>query len=55
MQMQMNWPVSRWYEFLLKGIPEQTIKKSVLEYVIICWKNTEEVLLDQNESFMAFF
>ena len=53
--MQMNWPLSRWYNFLLKGILEQTIKKSVLEYVIICWKNTDEVLFDQNESFTAFF
>ena len=33
--MQISWPVSIWYEFLLKGISEQTIEKNnVLEFVV---------------------
>ena len=56
MEMQINWPVSIWYEFLQKGISEQTIEKNVLEFVVKCWKNTyEEVLFDQNEPFYGIF
>ena len=54
--MQINWPVSIWYEFLPKGISEQTIENNVLEFVVKCWKNAqEEVLFDQNESFYGIF
>ena len=56
MEMQINWPVSIWYEFLQKGISEQTIEKNILKFVVKCWKNTlEEVLFHQNESFYCIF
>ena len=57
MEMQINWPVSIWYEFLLKGISRETIEKNnALKFVVKCWKNTqEEVLFDQNESFYGIF
>ena len=40
MEMQINWPVSIWYEFLQKGISEQSIEKNILEFMVKCWKNT---------------
>ena len=42
MQMQINWAVSIWHQFLLKGISEQAIEKknNVLQFVVKCWKNT---------------
>ena len=38
MGMQNNWPVSIWYQFLQKGISEQTIEKNALQFVVKCWK-----------------
>ena len=56
MEMQINWPVSIWYELLQKGISEQSIEKNILEFMVKCWKNTwEEVLFDQNESLYGIF
>ena len=56
MEMQIKWLVSIWYRFLQKGISEQTIEKSILEFVVKWWKNMyEEVLFDQNESFYGIF
>ena len=57
MEMQINWPISIWYEFLLKGISRETIEKNnALKFVVKCWKNTwEEGLFDQNESFYGIF
>ena len=41
MEMQINWPVSIWYEFLLKGIYQKAIEKNnALKFVVKCWKNT---------------
>ena len=41
MEMQINWPVSIWYKFLLKGIPGETIEKNnALKFVDKCGKNT---------------
>ena len=57
MQMQISWPVSIQYKFLLKGISKQTTEKNnALEFVVKYWKNTqEEVFFDQNQSFCCIF
>ena len=39
MEVQINWPVFIWYEFLEKGISEKIIEKNVLEFAVKCWKN----------------
>ena len=56
MQMQINWPIAIWYEFLLKGIAKQTMEKTnALEFVVKYWKNMQEkVLFDQNQSILFF-
>ena len=34
--LQTNWPVSIWYDFLLKGVPQQTlIAATVIDFIII--------------------
>ena len=55
MEMQINWPVSIWYEFLQKGISEQTIEKNVLELGLNAGKIRKKIFFDQNESFYAIF
>ena len=57
MQMQISWPVSIQYKFLLKGISKQTIEKNnALEFVVKYWKNKqEEVFFGQNQSFYCIF
>ena len=42
MQMQINWPIAIWYEFLLKRIAKQTMEKTnALEFVVKYCKNTQ--------------
>ena len=53
MEMQINWPVSIWYEFLQKGISEQTIERNL-------WLNAGKIhrkkfFLTKMNPFTVFF